>query len=326
MLNALYNEEVNNIHKCKSFISNNVAKEANIYNICNKLKVILEDWDTLLTQYEFTNKDDKKYCNYLNYWLHEKIKGNYCRKRTIEFLYDEWDKINEIFVKSSTKCSHKDFLVSENAFIKKKNFFDFIEYYGSIKSKLDKSDTSKNEKYCKYIKNHFKLYFVMEHEDICKNTSIYNEEISIFKNKFIDDQEEVEYLKKTCNDKYLKTIENVYSNKVILNEPNEFETYKKEYVSEGLPSHEKYNEFDNKNKIDDYCSYCVDLLPYEIDNPGINALCKIFAKNLYEIKSKRDRSENCSYFYYWMYDKIWQNFGSNSNHINNKQFIELFIN
>ncbi|GAB70048.1 hypothetical protein PCYB_007970, partial [Plasmodium cynomolgi strain B] len=134
-----------------------------------------------------------------------------------------WDKINEVFVKSKNKCSHKNFWVSENAFIKKKNLFDFIEYYDSIKSKLVELDTSEKEKYCEYIKKNFELYFVMKHEDSCKNTSVYDEEKSIFKTKFIDNNEEVEFLKKICNDKYLEAIEKVYSNEVILTVPNEFD-------------------------------------------------------------------------------------------------------
>ncbi|SCA81864.1 Plasmodium vivax Vir protein, putative [Plasmodium vivax] len=320
-LNLLYKDEVNNIHRCKSFISNNVSKGANIYNICNNLKNILEGWDTLLTKHNLINKDDKKHCDYLNYWLHGKIKGNYCRKRTIKFLYKEWDKINEINDKSNTKCSHKDFLVSENAFIKKKNLFDFIEQYDSVKSELGELDISKKKKYCEYIKNHFELYFVMKHEDICKKNLIYDEEKRMFKTKFIDDEKEVEYIKKNCNDKYIETIVEVDSNNVISNVPNKFETIKQKYVSEELPSHMKYKEFDKNDKIDDYCSYCTDLLPYEIDNPGINALCKIFAKNLYGIKDKSDRSERCSYFYYWMYDKLWKNFGINSNHISKKPVV-----
>ncbi|KMZ82988.1 hypothetical protein PVIIG_05283 [Plasmodium vivax India VII] len=324
-LNSLYKDEVNNIHNCKSFISNNLSKGANIYNICKNLKDILENWDKLLPEYKLVNKDDNKHCDYFNYWLHGKIKGNYCRKRTIEFLYDEWDKINELNDKSNTKCSHKDFLVSENVFTKKKKLFDFIGYYDSVKSKLLQSDTSKNEKYCEYIKNHFELYFVMKHEDSCKNTSNYTEENKNFKTKFFDEKE-VEYLKKTCNVKYLKTIEKVDSNNVISTLPNEFETRKQGYVFEGLPSHKKYKEFDKKDNIDHYCSYCTDLLPYEIDNPGINALCKIFAKNLKEIKDKNNRSKDCSYFYYWMYDKIWQNFGINSNHISNKPVVLALLN
>ncbi|SBT02572.1 PIR Superfamily Protein [Plasmodium ovale curtisi] len=141
----------------------------------------------------------------------------------------------------------------------------------------------KNNQYCDYIRDSVKLYKEMKKEN---GSSIYTEDVMKFEEKFKN--YELSFLNDNC------------PNKPVLKKLGEYKIY------------EDYNRREN---IDDNCSYCDDLFMLKKYYLGINELCKMFARNLYEIKDKNDRKDRCEYLYYWIYDKIWKIFSNHSGFI-----------
>ncbi|SCO65764.1 Plasmodium vivax Vir protein, putative [Plasmodium vivax] len=279
---------------------------------CNNLKFILDNWKNLHDIFE-THFDQKELCNYLNYWLHEKIVGHPFRKNISKLLLTAWD-----FMKPNNSngvtCLPKKFHVSEKQFKKKKKLYDFLGYYKSISNILKTGQTLNVEQYCDYIKNNFGLYYVMENEDKCSNSSVYKDELASFKNLFSN---ELDTLKSKCPGKYLELFFEKEKTRKIANLPYGLETSLQSgsplptegvKTSEGqllqeLPSYKKYAELNESENIDNYCDDCNDILPLEKDNPGIYELCKKAVKNLYEVIKKGECNEWGEYFAYWINDE-----------------------
>ncbi|CAG9484555.1 unnamed protein product [Plasmodium vivax] len=318
VINKIYNELNKNYGKskepnvCNIVIRSNIDKISNeSRNYCYSIFSVWKDQDEILESIG-ENKNKVDFCLYLNYWILDKLKENEFRYRIIKYVYSAWDTINKSKDNSNSKCWHKKFNVGEQDFKNKKKLFEFLEAVDVIKGKLNETEDSKKNEYCNYLQSIFSLYYVKKQESTCKNSSIYKEEIDRFERKINGDV--LSSLKKNCprsNLEFLYTINGdiELSNRQgpgVTRLENNDTPYTKlmEEILGKLTSHTIYTDLDNKQDIDKYCNYCINVLPLEKDYPGVTGFCKLLSKNLSNIKDKNDRDERCPYLSYWTYDNV----------------------
>ncbi|KMZ77287.1 hypothetical protein PVIIG_05332 [Plasmodium vivax India VII] len=324
VINKFYNEL--NEKYGNSGVSNfcNIIIRSNINNIsddspkhCYIIDSILKNQNNIL---QSIGKDKIKdnFCLYLNYWIHDKLKDNEFRYRIIKNIYSAWNMINEPKDNSNSKCWHKKFNVGKKDFKNKKKLFEFLEAFDIIRGKLTETENSNKNKYCNYIQSIFSLYYVMKQGSECNKSSIYKEEIDIFEDKI--NGEVFSLLKEKCPGSNLEFLYKINSEKELSNRQghgvsmleNKDTLFTKdmEELLGKLTSHTVYTNLDNKGDIDNYCNYCINVLPLEKDYPGVTEFCKRLSKNLSNIKDKKDRDERCSYLAYWTYDNIGKEISS----------------
>ncbi|SCA59675.1 VIR protein [Plasmodium vivax] len=310
-LNEKYgNSEVSNF--CNIIIRsnfNNISDDSRKY--CYSIDSILKNQDKILESIG-KDKNKDKFCLYLNYWIRDKLKDNEFRYRIIKYVYSAWDMINKSNGTSNSKCWHKKFNVGEKDFKNKKKWFEFFEAFDIIKEKMKKTENSKKNEYCNYLQSIFSLYYVKKQESICNKSSFYKEEIGKFESKINDDV--FSLLKEKCPGSNLEFLYKINSDRELPNRQglgvtrleNNDTPYTKvmEEILGKLTSHTIYTDLDNKQDIDKYCNYCINVLPLEKDYPGVTEFCKLLSKNLSNIKDKNDRDERCPYLSYWTYDNV----------------------
>ncbi|KMZ82863.1 variable surface protein Vir23 [Plasmodium vivax India VII] len=267
------------------------------------LKELLDNWDSTLSSLGM-DENNNKMCEYLNYWIHHKTKGNRHRSKIIKLFYYRWDDLNNL--KNNNKhCKHKYFNIGEKDFTRKKDLYEFLEFYDSIKGKLENGRSPNNAEYCDYIKSNFEKYYYMVQEDKCKKSSIYYDEKLLFRKKFEDDQE-ISFLKEKCGGKYLD-LENVLKH---------------------LPSYKTYEELNSKENVDKHCSDCMDILHLEFDHPGINHFCRMLSKNLRELSEmdSANSKDRCEYFTHWMNEEIWKKLSNSNSSTLNIPLVNILLN
>ncbi|KNA02177.1 hypothetical protein PVNG_05518 [Plasmodium vivax North Korean] len=312
------------------------------------LKELLDNWDSTLSSLGMVENNNKM-CEYLNYWIHHKTKGNRHRSKIIKLFYYRWDDLNNLKNKNK-HCKHKNFNIGEKEFTRKKDLYEFLEFYDSIKGKLEKGESTNNAKYCDYIKSNFEKYYYMVQEDKCKNASIYSNETLLFRNKF-KDKPEISFLNEKCGGKYLDLVFNENfeemkssANLPEANRPERFSpnagsvahtkgeiserSHKVENVLKHLPSYKTYEELNSKVNVDKHCSDCMDILHLEFDHPGINHFCRMLSKNLREL-SEMDSAKSkdrCEYFTHWMNEEIWKKLSNSNSSTLNIPLVNILLN
>ncbi|GAW78861.1 variable surface protein [Plasmodium gonderi] len=307
-----------------------------IYKYCNKLKSILDNWDNILNIYAKTEKKNK-YCEHLNYWIHDNIKGSSYRSQIIKLLHVAWNWINYQNKNPNNKCWPKNFNISEKSFKKKKQLYLFVEFYDHIKRGIESIENFNITKYCDYIKNHIYLYYAMLYEqDMCSKSYMYVEELSDFKLKLNND---LDFLKGKCplinfdlifNKEHKRKASTSFQEGGMLtqgsNTLDNKDTDNNALNSEQFPSYMKYKKLNDSNDIERYCNECVDIFNFEMDYPGISELCYKFVRNLRELSNngKSEFFEGCSYITHWIYDEIWKTFGAKWNSLSDIPFFHKF--
>ncbi|SBT58500.1 PIR Superfamily Protein [Plasmodium ovale wallikeri] len=319
-LNLWYSDGVNNSCTCQVYIRNDIPKFKDIRKLCDNIKDVLENWGNLLKIFQIYYRD-KDYCNYFNYWIHDKIKKYNPNSKTIQYLNNAFDSINKNKKKSKNYCQLKTFHVTENEYEKKKKLFEFLESYGSMRTKMDNDNASNVNNYCSFIKKYFDLYLEMEKST---ESQKYNEEIILFQRKM---NCELSYLKNKCPNMCLEMVFQS-KNGSLCQSTQPKEIIKKRYIVEDIPNfNEIYDEFNKNDNIDNYCSECKDVLKFEKDYPGINELCKKLAKNLVELSEKSNEESNnrCEYFTHWIYDEMRKRFGDKLKYVGDINFANVLL-
>ncbi|SBS95052.1 PIR Superfamily Protein [Plasmodium ovale curtisi] len=325
---------------CDILIRSNVINSATDRKYCYNLLAILEKWDHILKIFQ-AHIPAEKCCEYLNYWIYDKINGNRYRYKSMKLLYSVWDMINKEKIKSANKCWHKNFNISENEFKRKKDLYVFLELYDTIKRSWDYMSNSSNKPYCDYIKDNFKLYYSMKHEqDICGNFSVYTDELLAFEKKFKD---KLTFLSEKCPDSNLNMVFNRSVNETTTSLSNEDEallqrkdselsakgsfvevepnqkTLEKTDVSQQLGADEKYKKLNRNDTKYKYCKYCEGILTLEMDYPGISVFCAKITRNLKDLSDMLSdvshHNDRCSYFVHWLYDELFKMFSNHSKYI-----------
>ncbi|KMZ95685.1 hypothetical protein PVMG_05829 [Plasmodium vivax Mauritania I] len=243
------------------------------------------------------------------------VKNSYNHK-TIQYIYAAWDVINRNRKKGYNYCWYKNFKLASSEFNNKKQLYEFLEHYDSIKNKLNNVDSSNNIEYCTFIKKMFDLYLEMEKSNTAQ---IYNDEIRYFQQKI---NCELSYVKTKCSDKCLHLVFQTKNDNFC--QPNE------NNIGELSKSPKKYEDFNSEENIDIYCNFCTEILPLERDYPGINELCKKLARNLIDItketaENNDDIKNNCEYLTHWIYDEMRKLYSSPSQSIGNIPFVHKLL-
>ncbi|SBS99121.1 PIR Superfamily Protein [Plasmodium ovale curtisi] len=319
-LNLWYDNYISGSCICKIFIRDDIPDSHKVRIFCNNLKEMLDRWDHLSDIFKI-NYGKNNYCDYFNYWIHYRIIKDSFSSKGVQYLYDAWDAINRNKKTKNNYCSKKISNIDQESFKKKKQLYEFLEYFNTIKDKMYNTNTSHQSEYCNFIKAHFELYLDMERNNI---SQVYNEEIKNFQRKI---NCELSFLKKKCPEMCLDLVFQANSGSLCSTKHHR-EVQQKEHIEELLPKiSEVYNILNNEENIDNYCSNCNYILSLEKHYPGINKLCKKMARNLRELSkmSNSDSKNRCEYISHWIYDEIKKKFSNNFNYIGDIGFVNILI-
>ncbi|SBT73481.1 Plasmodium vivax Vir protein, putative [Plasmodium ovale] len=324
-------------------------KDKTTISVCRKLEKILNEWEGVMVFANSVSVDEKTTCDYLIYWLYDKVKNSSCDDSDIYLVYSKLsDLMESICFKEKKDTYDRKFikLYDRNVLKNKKELHDFLEYYNFIRPKLDNENLEKTV-YCNYIEYIFGVYNKMHKDYNLKCTGLY-EEITPFKQKFNNSSKELNYVKEKCQNISEKLVSEVKNEIICLSQEqeNEKERKRKELkkkldasiieeritivessqgkkekikldddISEKLPSLKIYEELNNDNNIDLNNSYCKNL---EINEEKSKKICGKIVKNfkrMVELDNQEQHNEYCLHFVHWIYDEIKNNFGINSNFI-----------
>ncbi|GAW84251.1 variable surface protein [Plasmodium gonderi] len=323
-----------------------------IKQLFDNLRGILNEWKNILKIFKLHYKNNNSYCNYLNFWMHNKIITKNFPEETIHDIYNEWDILNKEISTNDT-CYRKNFHMSEDKFKKKKKLFEFLEYYEYIKDKMSYEGLINREKYCDYIRSIFALYYEIINENNNNPYNIYGKELENFKNIF--NYVELSELIFKCPNNCRSFLNRSVGEKVCsLNEPlekfvkdiisscniDENSTLDEsigvisEYinVSQQLMLQTKYEEFNKEITMNDYVNYntyCSKILPLNSKYCGIFDLCIKISRNLSNLGTNENLKnekhvDRCIYFLFWTYYEIYKIFHMEKKNIHNiPEAIEL---
>ncbi|SBS94455.1 PIR Superfamily Protein [Plasmodium ovale curtisi] len=228
----------------------NTCKDSNIDNGSNDCKIaesIKKIWDGKFSELNTSDKNNK-YCNYLFYWMYDKIiecnSDIFCTSWLYSKFEKSWENIScceenvcegegdnkELCEKKKSngrKMCNNNFVKVFNADkIKNKNkLHQFLECYNNIKNILEGIDNDKKKSFCNYIQDMFHLYSKMNYEDKKSEFKKYSKELLLFYNTFKND-DQLSELKRKCSNLNLPKIENIESSNLLSSSQNSDEIFR----------------------------------------------------------------------------------------------------
>ncbi|KMZ81974.1 hypothetical protein PVIIG_03780 [Plasmodium vivax India VII] len=178
-----------------------------------KLENIIDVWDTISEILRHGGIINTKFCDFLIYWLYDKLKDINFSVVDVNNLYTKFRKklnsdatkgkcfnfINEEYYRKYVKAYDK------NVIKNKKELYEFLDYYNLIKSKLN-SGTKSRDQYCNYIKYIFGVYTEMYNQYNSKGLKIYYKELTLFDDIFKKKNEELQFVEKNCTNRCLNLV------------------------------------------------------------------------------------------------------------------------
>ncbi|KMZ83381.1 hypothetical protein PVBG_05928 [Plasmodium vivax Brazil I] len=301
-------------------------------NMWHSIQEILKDWNRGTLQ--FKNLTYNKKCDYLNYWLYDKLKDHNDTRNIIPFLYE----IRKLFT-AKGYCNSKRYEFLAEQLENKKILHDFVEYYDLIKDKLTTLGNTEREKYCDYMKVFFDLYKDME-----QNKSLsqgYIDEIRHFKAKFYGNTDELNFINSKCPGKCLNYI---FTDKYKIFCPSDQgrslvdlsdgrESCNAEFIPKDSDLEKAYKELDEEDPNVYYKQYCTKINSFECKHKGVSNICHKLVKNLMhlsEMPKDTKRDERCYLLKHWLYRELRKIFSSNINDVSKEPVItklkEVFFN
>ncbi|KMZ95688.1 hypothetical protein PVMG_05832 [Plasmodium vivax Mauritania I] len=321
---------------CGSSVDEFIADNLDFCNIWNSIQEILKYWNQQNSQPN--NFAYNKECDYLNYWLYDKVKDNNDTRNIIPFLYE----IRELFT-AKGYCNSKRYEFLAEQLENKKILHDFVEYYDLIKDKLTTSENAERKKYCEYIKVLFDLYKDME-----QNKSLsqgYIDEINHFKAKFSGNIDELNFINSKCPGKCLNYIftdkyktfcsSDEAQNRADSSDGPEscgtersfnphYSSNEKDIIPKDSDLEKAYNELDEVDTNVFYKQHCTEIKSFECQHKGVSNICHKLVKNLMhlsEMPKGTKRDERCYLLKHWLYRELRQIFRSNLNDVSKEPVI-----
>ncbi|KMZ77283.1 hypothetical protein PVIIG_05328 [Plasmodium vivax India VII] len=330
---------------CGSSVHEYIAKNLDFCNIWHSIQEILKEWNGENSQLK--NFSYNKKCDYLNYWLYDKLKDNNAARNIIPFLYE----IRKLFT-GKGYCNSKRYEFFAEQLENKKILYDFVEYYDLIKDKLTTSENAERKKYCEYIKVLFDLYKDMEQN---KNLSQgYRDEINLFKAKFFGNIDELNLINSKCpgkclnyvfTDKYKifcpsdqgQSLEDLSDGAESCRTENSFTAHyssdENDIILNDSDLENAYKELDKEDKKIHYKHYCTEIKTFECQHKGVSNICHKLVKNLMhlsEMPKDTKYDERCYLLKHWLYRELRKIFSSNINDVSKEPVItklkEVFFN
>ncbi|KMZ94928.1 hypothetical protein PVMG_06044 [Plasmodium vivax Mauritania I] len=181
---------------------------------CPTVNEITQKWKDEFNKITADGNNIAERCYYLILWVYDRIKGcdknNYCISWYYGLLEKFWDESKccdkdkssgkekvegDSKGKDSDECNQpcKDkFIKTFNLDVlkKKRELYDFLEYYDHIKNKSSQIFKQNKKEYCDYINYIFTLYHKLEEEVGQRGLPlIYEKELNIFRKKFKFDKD-----------------------------------------------------------------------------------------------------------------------------------------
>ncbi|SBT02437.1 PIR Superfamily Protein [Plasmodium ovale curtisi] len=307
--------------------------------------------DTLQGEFKSAGIEDINNCDYLLYWMSDKIEVCGNNSHCIIWLYNVFSKFwkngtcCEKKVNGSDKCE-KPFVIDfdKNLLKHKKEIYEFLKHYNKIENTLKGKNLDKKKVYCKYVKYMFDRYHSMGNEysehlhNKCDKEFKYFQ--GIFKNSSI-----LSNFKTECNysNLYVTSHREEYKRKLSVEPsferftPNTIDSSKgredalkeMDSILEKEPSHKLYKEFD-KEEDDDISKKSCDTHFKEENKYSEESkkLCKKIVKNfnkLYTFESTLNSNERCLHYKNWVYGELWKMIKEKSYHDYVKDIINKFM-
>ncbi|GAW79204.1 variable surface protein [Plasmodium gonderi] len=309
----------------------------NVKNICKKFILFFINLRTHMLESRIT---DCNYVKFLNLWLNKKLREsseneqsrnnfyNYLNENTTRFDVNNElkDKIADI---PSDKFEKLDILyelydnynqiVGEEIHIserKQKCLGYARKCVEKLSEAINKFDEDKNKDFFEALKEFSYIYSYGKYNTkSCVDIEL--PQLPKFKSsqKTTKEQRDQETLEACEND----------GTKLEIIDLQKMDKYSN--ILKSLNIYKKYKKFNNV-QYSDYNKYCKDICNLEPSFPGVKDLCAKISKNLEDIASltkKDERNDNCENFYYWLSDYIWNMFGKNSEHLENKSEVLKFL-
>ncbi|SBT84873.1 PIR protein [Plasmodium ovale] len=347
----------NAYEKYEACIKENAKKERIINPpdsivICRKNNKNVLSLESFQNQFKSAPIQDTMLCDYLLYWMSDKIAE--CKYNTHRIIWlinlfgELWKSSNCCEKKQGTNdhICEKPFLIEldTNVLKNKKQLYQFIENYNYIKNTLKKENSERKKTYCKYVKYIFELYHLMYNEDTENVQKKYNKELTLFRNNF-ENEEKLSELKTGCNYPNLSVKLQIEENNGNLSSKNNFVRFipvthnLSNYVIEtpdvmenilgNTPSYKLYKEFESV-EIDAKENQCSKKYFKESSTYQNDALivCKKIIKNfdkLYEGKIITKADNRCLHYKNWVYSEIWKVISTKSNYSNVGKIINEFL-
>ncbi|GAW82040.1 variable surface protein [Plasmodium gonderi] len=233
---------------------------------------------------------------------------------------------DEICVESDIKCFRKFWHIKEKNVLKnKKELYDFLQYYKTIKILVNKNSSVHKEKYCNYINYIFLLYEKIHKDYNALHSGYYDEEIERFKNIFKDVDKEFAFLQSQCSknkvelvldndNKKVRAIREDLTTKITEESLKLFQNIETGNLWKTLQIHKFYSWLNQKyEEIQKIPENPVSSEEYINKNTTFNKLYStiknILTSGDYTFSKQNNSTinKNCDYINYWLYGKLKDN-------------------
>ncbi|KMZ83411.1 hypothetical protein PVBG_06273 [Plasmodium vivax Brazil I] len=116
-------------------------------------------WDDKKEVYDIWEKDKKKLCSYLKYWLYDQLISEKITEKQFTEFFNLW---NERKSKKCPKCECEFKIINFSQVKLLKNAFDYSLFLKAYKKSAKINDQIFNKNYCKYIAEAKAIYSLLE--------------------------------------------------------------------------------------------------------------------------------------------------------------------
>ncbi|SBT84674.1 PIR protein [Plasmodium ovale] len=352
-------EKNSDLHKFYAQFSSVIKDAYGIYETCKNVasdKItgsckVVENINDIWNGKEKTEKhitDDGKYCDYLFYWMFDKVEECKYNVACMIWLYNKfeefWKSISCCGTMKDDKCENFTREFDMKVLKSKKEIYKFVEYYNILENILMQENSEKKKLYCMYAKYMFDLYHLMNYEFDKYGFKKYEKELKLFKNTF-ENSNKLSNLKEKCNNSDLSiTLHRKEYNKDLTSEysidrltPNTYDfSERRQNAIEGMndivkgePSYVLYKEFDkdtNDAETDKLCNeHFKEESIYKIKSIEICKKIVNNLKHLYSFESTLNSNERCLHYKNWVYNEILNMITNNSYNNDVWNIIDKFI-
>ncbi|SBT73944.1 PIR protein [Plasmodium ovale] len=170
---------------CKGYAHYQTGKEVSLYKLCMKLQHKLFKFSGVKDQ--CNDIADKKFCDYINYWLRDEMYKIDADSSGVTFLGTIFNMFKSKL--PDPNCSYNKYDLQKNDFLIKKQLHDYTENLKSIKNILTKKSIFNLEDtaYVQYLHESINFYNKIIESSTCReNNCGYYTELQLFKNEVND--------------------------------------------------------------------------------------------------------------------------------------------
>ncbi|SBT83742.1 PIR protein [Plasmodium ovale] len=166
---------------CNSYMEGNYESISDILSVCRKIDRIFASNIFNVSSHKLTRVN--KYCEYISYFLYEKIKKISSNSNFLE-LYNALNNAKTLYRFNSDNCSIINFSGKNGKFDKMKELYFRNEILQEIKDKYHRNFIDEEEFCKKYIRESADLYNEIVKDNFCKYDEYYKNILTNFLNNF----------------------------------------------------------------------------------------------------------------------------------------------